>query len=72
MKKIINAVMDCAGVNSEIYNLTAVRRGGLFEIAFRTDCLSYEAYVDAESAEVLGFSFEPVEPGMTEYEDIAA
>ena len=43
MKKIINAVMDYAGVNSEIYNLTAVRRGGLFEIAFRTDYLSYEA-----------------------------
>lgn len=72
MKRIINAVMNYAGVNSEIYNMTAVRTGDLYRIVFRTDYLSYEAYVDAQSAQVLGFSFEPVEPDMTEREDIAA
>lgn len=35
---------------------------GLYEISFRAMFLAYEAYVDAQNGEVLGFSFEPVMP----------
>ena len=34
----------------------------LYEISFRTLFMAYEAYVDAQSGEVLGFNFEPVMP----------
>lgn len=35
---------------------------GLYEISFRTMLMAYEAYVDAQSGEVLGFNYEPVMP----------
>lgn len=35
---------------------------GLYEISFRTLFMAYEAYVDAQSGEILGFNFEPVMP----------
>lgn len=37
----------------------AVRDADLYEVTFRTDELVYDCYVDVESGEVLGFSFEP-------------
>ena len=40
----------------------AALNDGLYEISFRTMFMAYEAYVDAQSGEVLGFNFEPVMP----------
>lgn len=72
MNAAVNIVMNYADINTGIYDLTAGRAGDLYEIAFRTDYLSYEAYVDAASAEVVGFSFEPVGAEPAEDGKIAA
>lgn len=55
------AAVEYAGLRREEVCCTLISRAnGLYEIAFRTDWLKYDCYVDAQSAQVLGFSFEPI------------
>ena len=58
------AAVEYAGLRREEVCCTLISRAnGLYEIAFRTDWLKYDCYVDAQSAQVLGFSFEPIHTG---------
>lgn len=55
--------IEYAGFNFEDTSDRHIAFGdGLYEISFRTMFMAYEAYVDAQSGEVLGFNFEPVMP----------
>ena len=57
----ISAALDHADVScDEAYCTFACKKDQLYVIAFRTDYLKYDCYVDADTMEVLGFSFEPI------------
>lgn len=56
----IEAAAKYAGFSAEDIRCTKKEYGsGLFEICFATDWSIYDCYVDALSAEVVGFSSEP-------------
>ena len=57
----LSAALEYAGLSHEEAMCTFTRRdAGLYELGFRTDWLKYDCYIDAQSAEVLGFNFEPI------------
>lgn len=57
----LSAALDYAGLEREQVQCTLIcRLDGMYELAFNTDWLRYECYVDEVTAQVLGFSFEPV------------
>lgn len=56
----LEAALQYAGLSREQIRCRLFRRqGGLYELEFYTDWLNYDCYVDAESLQVLGFSFMP-------------
>lgn len=57
----LNAALEYAGLTRVEVSCSLIRRqGSLYELEFQTDWLKYDCYVDAESYQVLGFSFEPI------------
>ncbi len=57
----IAAALNYAGLDNEQVQCAFIcREDELFEIAFRTDWLKYDCYVDADTLDVLGFNTEPV------------
>ena len=57
----ISAALNHADVScDEAYCTFVCKEEQLYHIAFRTDYLKYDCYVDVSSLEVLGFSFEPI------------
>ena len=56
----LNTVIAFAGLESyDIYGLSVLRSGELYEISFSTDFMEYSFFVEAETLEVLGFDSAP-------------
>lgn len=56
----LTAVLNDIGMNRADARLVNIeKQDGLYYVSFRTDWQKYEAYVDAESFQVMGLNFMP-------------
>ncbi len=56
----LTAVLNETGISrTDAHLVTVEKQDGLFYVSFRTDWQKYEAYVDADSFQVLGLNFMP-------------
>ncbi len=56
----LTAVLNDTGISkAEAHLVNIEKQDGLYYVSFRTDWQRYEAYVDAQSFQVLGLNFMP-------------